>query len=58
MLLIAQIILIISGLLLIGDMLLLITHRPNPMKKEWPLPCPLTIMLLGVGIILLSVALF
>ena len=58
MLLAAQIILIITGLLLIGDMVFLVTHRPNPINKEWPLPCPLTIILLGVGVILLSVALF
>ncbi len=55
MLLASQIILIIAGLLLIGDALLMFTHRPNPIKGL-PLPCPITIALLGIGIILLSVA--
>ncbi|MFC2020602.1 hypothetical protein ACFLU1_02240 [Chloroflexota bacterium] len=58
MLLIAQILLIIAGLGLIGDTMLIITHRPNPIKKDWPLPCPITLTLLGLGIILLSIALF
>ncbi len=58
MLLTSQIILIIAGLLLIGDTLLIITHRSNPIKKDWPLPCPITLILLGLGIILLSIALF
>jgi uncharacterized membrane protein YidH (DUF202 family) len=56
MLLAAQIILIIAGLLLIADAVLIYTHRPNPIKKDWPLPCPNTLVLLGVGVILLSIA--
>ncbi|MFC2002884.1 hypothetical protein ACFLV4_02930 [Chloroflexota bacterium] len=58
MLLTAQIILIIAGLSLIGDTLLIVTHRNNPVKKDWPLPCPITLVLLGLGVILLSIALF
>ncbi len=58
MLLTAQIILIIAGLSLIGDTLLIVTHRSNPLKKDWPLPCPITWILLGLGVILLSIALF
>jgi hypothetical protein len=54
MLLAAQIILIIAGALLIYDAVLMFTHRPNPVKK-WPLPCPVTLALLGVGLILYMV---
>jgi hypothetical protein len=55
MLLAAQIILIIAGLFLLFDAFLMATHRPNPIKS-WPLPCPVTLVLLGVGVILLSIA--
>ena len=58
MLLAAQIILMLAGAGLILDVWLIITHRSNPIKKDWPLPCPITLMLLGLGIILLSIALF
>jgi hypothetical protein len=57
MLLASQIILIIAGALLLFDVFLIITHRPNPVKS-WPLPCPMTLLFLGIGVILLSVALF
>ena len=55
MLLASQIILIIAGVLLLLDVVLMITHRPNPVKS-WPLPCPMSLLFLGVGVILLSVA--
>jgi len=55
MLFASQILLIIAGLLLFLDATLMITHRPNPIKG-WPLPCPLTLIVLGLGIILLSIA--
>ena len=58
MLLAAQIILIIAGVFLLLDALLIYTHRPNPLNKNWPLPCPNTLVLLGVGVILLSIANF
>jgi hypothetical protein len=57
MLLAAQIILIISGALLILNAYFMATGRPNP-KKGWPLPCPVVLTLLGIGVILLSIALF
>jgi hypothetical protein len=57
MLLASQLILIIAGVLALYDAFLMITHRPNPVKG-WPLPCPMTMLCLGVGIILLSIALF
>jgi hypothetical protein len=55
MLLASQIILIIAGVLALYDVFLMITHRPNPVKG-WPLPCPMTMLFLGVGLILMSVA--
>lgn len=57
MLLAAQILLIIAGALLLYDAFLIVTHRPNPIKG-WPLPCPVTLATLGVGIILFSIASF
>ncbi len=57
MLLASQIILIIAGLSLLFDATLMIAHRPNPIKG-WPLPCPLTLIILGVGLILFSIASF
>ena len=58
MLLASQIFLIIAGVLLILDATFMITGRSNPVKKEWPLPCPLTLIALGLGVILLSIASF
>ncbi len=55
MLLAAQIILIIAGVLLLFDVFLMLTHRPNPVKG-WPLPCPIALLFLAIGIILLSIA--
>jgi hypothetical protein len=55
MLLASQIILIIAGVLLLFDVFLMVTHRPNPVKT-WPLPCPMSLLFLGIGVILLSVA--
>ena len=57
MLLAAQIILIIAGLSLLFDAILMATHRPNPIKS-WPLPCPVTLIFLGLGVILLALANF
>ena len=55
MLLVSQIILIIAGAMLILDAAFMAAKRPNPIKG-WPLPCPVTIALLGVGIILFVIA--
>jgi hypothetical protein len=55
MLLASQIILIIAGIFLLLDAFLMATHRPN-LIKGLPLPCPITLIFLGVGVILYSVA--
>ena len=57
MLLVSLILLIIAGASLLLDATLMITHRPNPIKG-WPLPCPLTLIFLGLGLILFSIASF
>ncbi len=57
MLLAAQILLILAGAGLIFDASLMFARRPNPLKG-WPLPCPVTLVLLGLGVILLSIASF
>ena len=55
MLLTSQIILIIAGVLLIIDGALMAAKRSNPIKG-WSLPCPVTLVLLGVGIVLFVIA--
>ena len=55
MLLVSQIILIIAGAALLLDAALMVAKRSNPIKG-WPLPCPITLVLLGVGIILFVIA--
>ena len=57
MLLAAQILLIIAGVLLLVDASYMIARRPNPIKG-WPFPCPVTLIALGLGVILLSIASF
>ena len=55
MLLASQILLIIAGVLLVVDAVLMAIHRPNPIKG-WPLPCPVTLVFLGVGILIFAIA--
>ena len=50
----ASIFLLIAGILALYDVFLMITHRPNPVKG-WPLPCPMTMLFLGIGLILLAI---
>ena len=57
MLLASQILLIIAGVLLIVDAALMFARRPNPLAGL-PLPCPVTLVLLGLGVILFSIASF
>jgi len=57
MLLVSQILLIIAGVLLIVDASYMFARRPNPLKGL-PLPCPITLFLLGIGVILFSIANF
>jgi len=49
----SKILLIIAGLLLIYDAILMAAGSPNPLRG-WPLPCPVTLTILGVGIILFA----
>ena len=55
MLFASQILLIIAGVLLVVDAVLMALHRPN-FIKGWPLPCPVTLIFLGVGVLLFGVA--
>ena len=55
MLLASQILLIIAGVLLIVDAALMIARRPNPLFGL-PLPCPVTLIVLGLGVLLFSIA--
>jgi len=55
MLLASQILLIIASVLLVADAVMMATHRPNPIKG-WPLPCPVTLVFLGVGLLIFSIA--
>jgi hypothetical protein len=47
----SKILLIMAGVLLICDAVLMATGAPNPLLG-WPLPYPVTLTILGVGIIL------
>jgi hypothetical protein len=51
----ANVFLLIAGFLALFDVYLMVTHRPNPVKN-WPLPCPMTLLFLGIGLIILSIA--
>jgi hypothetical protein len=46
-----KILLIIAGFLLILDAFLMAARIPNPLFG-WPLPCPVTLAALGLGILL------
>jgi hypothetical protein len=46
--------LIIAGALLILDSIFIFAGKPNPLFG-WPLPCPLTLLLLGAGILLFGI---
>lgn len=50
----ANIFFLIAGILALYDVFLMITHRPNPVKS-WPLPCPMTLLALGIGLIISSI---
>lgn len=53
----SNVFLLIAGLLLLFDVYLIVTKRPNPIK-DWPLPCPITLVCLGIGLLLGSIASF
>jgi hypothetical protein len=54
MLKISKICFAISGFLLIADSTLMLLNKPNPLGL--PLPCPITLIILGIGLILFSIA--
>ncbi|MBN1533360.1 MAG: hypothetical protein JXA20_11900 [Spirochaetes bacterium] len=41
-----------SGILLVIDAVLMILGRPNPLGL--PLPCPITLIILGAGLVLFA----
>ncbi len=49
----SRVLLIIAGLLLLFDAVLMATRTPNPLFG-WPLPCPITMVVLGLGVLLFS----
>lgn len=55
MMLASQILLIIAAILLLFDAALMFAHRPNPLKGL-PLPCPITLVILALGILLFSIS--
>ena len=50
----AKWLLIIGGALLTLDSILIFAAIPNPLFG-WPLPCPVALLLLGVGIFLFGI---
>lgn len=53
MLKVSRVLLVIAALLLVYDAVLMATGRPNPLPG-WPLPCPITLTTLGLGILLFA----
>jgi hypothetical protein len=51
MLTVSKWLLIVAGALLILDSIMIVAGIPNPLFG-WPLPCPVTLLLLGAGILL------
>ena len=51
--------LIVAGALLILDSILIFAGLPNPVLLlfglPWPLPCPVALLLLGVGLLLFAI---
>jgi len=56
MLIASKWLLTIAGVLLIYDATLIATGQPNPVSSSWPLPCPVTLILLGLGLILFAIS--
>ena len=54
MLTISRILLIIAGVLLILDAIAMFAGIPNPLG--YSIPCPITLLILGVGILIFSIA--
>lgn len=52
MLLFSKILLVIAGIGLVVDGIFIIAGLPNIVNPAWPLPCPVILILLGLGIIL------
>ncbi len=50
----SKILLIIASVLLILDAILMAAGKPNPLFG-WPLPCPVTLTILGLGIFLFAI---
>jgi len=55
MLTISKWLLIIAGALLIFDSILIFAGIPNPLSPNLPLPCPVTLILLGAGVLLFAI---
>lgn len=54
MLTVSKWLLIIAGALLICDAILMFAGKPNPLFG-WPLPCPVSLLLLGAGLLLFGI---
>jgi len=54
MLKVSKICFVVSGFLLLADSALMFLNKPNPLGL--PLPCPITLSILGVGLIFFSFA--
>jgi len=53
MLMASKILLIVAGILLVIDAVFMAAGIPNPLFG-WPLPCPVTLVALGVGLVLFA----
>lgn len=48
----SKVLLVVSGIGLIIDGIFMIAGLPNIVNPAWPLPCPIVLILLGLGLIL------
>ena len=54
MLIASKWLLLLAGFCLMVDSILIIAGIPNPLFG-WPLPCPITLFLLGAGLLLFGI---
>ena len=48
----AKVLLALSGLFLIVDGVYIILDKPNFINADWGLPCPIVLIMLGLGLVL------
>ena len=55
MLTVSKLLLIVAGAMLMMDAIMIVAGIPNPLFG-WPLPCPISLFMLGAGILLFAIS--